>query len=204
MVLHAPDYELIRLNSRGRMVGLIVFQGIERCGCCSGFGNQTAFWKWWFRGFAIQNIYRTRIGRTGWSVFEGFYRESSQLPRFFSQYGRWARVLLQPFYGKPRRFPRKPRSRQWRSLHWGNRVSVRSDCWPGFWGVPAYAPEAYWSGGALLHGYRSVSLGTHAREIPDNRQCPLYTGWCPAYFCLDTDASTDATLSFEKVNGWIV
>ena len=44
-VLHAPDYELIRSNARGRMVGVVVFQGIERCGCCSGFGNQTAFWK---------------------------------------------------------------------------------------------------------------------------------------------------------------
>ena len=44
-VLHAPDYELIRSSARGRMVGVIVFQGIERCGYCSGFGNQTAFWK---------------------------------------------------------------------------------------------------------------------------------------------------------------
>ena len=44
-VFHAPDYELIRSNARRRMVGVVVFQGIERCGCCSGFGNQTAFWK---------------------------------------------------------------------------------------------------------------------------------------------------------------
>ena len=45
MVLHAPDYELIRLNSRRRMEGVVVFQGTGRCGYCSGFGNQTAFWK---------------------------------------------------------------------------------------------------------------------------------------------------------------
>ena len=44
-VLHDPDYELIRSNARGRMVGVVVFQGTGRCGCCSGFGNQTAFWK---------------------------------------------------------------------------------------------------------------------------------------------------------------
>ena len=44
-VLHAPDYELIRSNFRGRMEGVVVFQGTGRCGCCSGFGNQTAFWK---------------------------------------------------------------------------------------------------------------------------------------------------------------
>ena len=45
MVLHAPDYELIRLKSRRRMERVVVFQEIERCGYCSGFGNQTAFWK---------------------------------------------------------------------------------------------------------------------------------------------------------------